>query len=177
MNNSVIGIDFTLRTALRLPSIWRDSTRLNSSWSRLQPPTITNPLSIMMNSSLKEDLGYHLHQAVQRVKCELSKSDVSTFRFSDWSIDLAATLRRPAFEGWISDELERIRNCVDSLLANSGVRPREIDRVFLAGGTSFVPAVKKIFEKRFGAERIRTGNEFTSVARGLSLKALEISLL
>jgi hypothetical chaperone protein len=45
--------------------------------------------------------------------------------------------------------------------------------VFLTGGSSFVPAVKKIFEARFGEKRIRGGNEFTSVARGLALKAMD----
>jgi hypothetical chaperone protein len=45
--------------------------------------------------------------------------------------------------------------------------------IFLTGGSSFVPAVRRIFETRFGAARIRAGNEFTSVARGLALKALD----
>ena len=43
--------------------------------------------------------------------------------------------------------------------------------VFLTGGSSFVPAVRRIFESRFGDAKIRTGNEFTSVARGLALEA------
>jgi hypothetical chaperone protein len=43
--------------------------------------------------------------------------------------------------------------------------------VFLTGGTSFVPAVRKIFTNRFGAKKVVTGNEFTSVARGLALSA------
>ena len=59
------------------------------------------------------------------------------------------------------------------LLAASGVAAGEIDRVFLTGGTSFVPAVRRIFETRFTKARVRTGNEFTSVARGLALRALE----
>jgi hypothetical chaperone protein len=64
---------------------------------------------------------------------------------------------------------------VDSLLNASAVKPKNVDMVFLTGGSSFVPAVKRIFEARFGAKRIRAGNEFTSVARGLALKALELS--
>ena len=58
-------------------------------------------------------------------------------------------------------------------LAGSGVRPGEVDRVFLTGGSSFVPAVRRIFATRFGEDRIQTGNEFTSVAHGLSLRARE----
>jgi len=48
-----------------------------------------------------------------------------------------------------------------------------VDRVFLTGGSSFVPAVRRIFETRFGAEKIRGGDEFTSVASGLALRSLE----
>ena len=62
---------------------------------------------------------------------------------------------------------------LDELLAKTGVEPSRVDRVFLTGGTSLVPAVRRIFEQRFGEDRIRTGNEFISVARGLALRAEE----
>jgi hypothetical chaperone protein len=74
---------------------------------------------------------------------------------------------------WISEELGQISGCIDSLISSAGVLPKDVDMVFLTGGTSFVPAVRKIFEARFGEERIRGGNEFTSVASGLALKAMD----
>ena len=123
---------------------------------------------------IKEDLGFHLHRAVQKVKSDLSNSAQATFQFADGFVDLAATVERASFEDWISDELEQIAGCVDSLLASSSVLPNDVDMVFLTGGSSFVPAVRRIFETRFGKERIRGGNEFTSVARGLALKAKEL---
>jgi hypothetical chaperone protein len=122
---------------------------------------------------IDEDLGYHLHQAVQRVKFELSKSQVAEFHFRDGSMDLNITVTREAFEGWIREELLAIEQCIDSLLETSGVSRRDVDRVFLTGGSSLVPAVRRIFEVRFGEQRIRTGNEFISVARGLALRAEE----
>jgi hypothetical chaperone protein len=48
-----------------------------------------------------------------------------------------------------------------------------VDRVFLTGGSSFVPAVRRLFASRFGKDKIRGGHEFTSVAHGLALRALE----
>jgi hypothetical chaperone protein len=36
------------------------------------------------------------------------------------------------------------------------------------------PAVRRIFETRFGKKRIQGGNAFTSVARGLALKAMDL---
>ena len=89
-------------------------------------------------------------------------------------MDLNISVTREAFESWIADDLRTIEQCVDSLLETSGVGRRQVDRVFLTGGTSLVPAVRRIFAQRFGEQRIRTGNEFISVARGLALRAEEV---
>ena len=40
--------------------------------------------------------------------------------------------------------------------------------MFLTGGTSFVPAVRRIFERRFGSNIVEAGNEFVSIANGLA---------
>src|SRR5580700_7516166 len=122
---------------------------------------------------IKEDLGYDLHRAVQKVKCDLSENTEAQFRFSDGFIEIESTVERTDFEEWIADELGQIETCIDSLIARSGAGAEDVDMVFLTGGSSFVPAVRRIFETRFGAARIRTGNEFTSVARGLAVKAAD----
>jgi hypothetical chaperone protein len=119
---------------------------------------------------IKEDLGYQLHQSVQAVKYDLSNNLAATFRFYDGAVDLSARVERSSFEVWISEELTQIESCLDSLLRASGVHPRSVDAVFLTGGSSFVPAVRRIFERRFGEQRIKTGNQFTSVAWGLALR-------
>ncbi len=121
---------------------------------------------------VREDLGYPLHRAVQQTKCALSAHASAPFRFSEAGVDLDATVERADFDRWIADELGTISQCVDSLLASAGAQAADVDRVFLTGGTSFVPAVRRIFSSRFGDDRIRAGNEFTSVARGLALAAL-----
>lgn len=125
---------------------------------------------------IEGDLGYQLHQAVQQVKFELSQRERAEFRFRDGgaqggTIDLRIPVTRAEFEGWIAEDLAAIEHSVDALLKSSGVQAREVDRVFLTGGSSFVPAVRRIFGSRFGEEKIRGGNEFTSVAQGLAVRA------
>jgi len=124
---------------------------------------------------IEEDLGYQLHQAVQRLKMDLSRQETAQFRFPELdptgSRGLTTPVERADFEGWIAPELEAIEGCVDGLLTSTGTAPEKVDRVFLTGGTSFVPAVRRIFETRFGAAKVVTGNEFTSVARGLALRS------
>jgi hypothetical chaperone protein len=119
---------------------------------------------------IKEDLGYQLHQSVQAAKYDLSNNPTATFRFQDGAVDLTTKVKRSSFEAWIAEELNQIEACLDSLLRTSGVEPRNVDAVFLTGGSSFVPAVRRIFAARFGEQRIRTGNQFTSVAWGLALR-------
>ena len=45
--------------------------------------------------------------------------------------------------------------------------------MFLTGGSSLIPAVRRIFEERFAAHKIESGNELTSIAHGLALIGLE----
>ena len=124
---------------------------------------------------IEEDLGYQLHQAVQRLKIDLSRQERAEFRFPELdptgSRGMRTGVSRAAFEGWIGAELESIETCVDELLASTGTSASRVDRVFLTGGTSFVPAVRRIFETRFTTAKVVTGNEFTSVARGLALRS------
>ena len=53
--------------------------------------------------------------------------------------------------------------------AGAAAAPADIDRVFLTGGSSLIPAIRAMFDRRFGAERIATGGELTSIAHGLAL--------
>src|SRR6201999_4447755 len=87
---------------------------------------------------IDEDLGYHLHQAVQQVKFKLSHAEEAEFHFRDGSMDIRIAVTREAFEGWIAEELQTIEQCVDSLLETSGISRSQVDRVFLTGGSSLV---------------------------------------
>ena len=58
---------------------------------------------------------------------------------------------------------------MEAALEQAGLAAGEIDKVFLTGGTSFVPAVRARFAARFGEERLETGDQLLSIAYGLAL--------
>lgn len=122
---------------------------------------------------VEEDLGYHLFRAVERTKCGLSAAEMSPFIFREALVDIHEQVQRAAFENWIAPHVHAITQCVDRLLTHCGVQAGDVDSVFLTGGSSFVPAVRRIFAERFGEERLRGGDELTTVAKGLALRALE----
>ena len=79
------------------------------------------------------------------------------------------SIRRAEFEAWIRPDVERIAETVDEALTNAGITAAGIDQVFLTGGSSFIPAIQRIFVDRFGADRIASGDQFESIAYGLAL--------
>lgn len=82
-------------------------------------------------------------------------------------------MSRADFESWIAGDLAELDRAVEAALKDAGVAEEAIDRVFLTGGTSFIPAVRRLFDARFGAQKIETGDQLVSIAYGLALIAQE----
>jgi hypothetical chaperone protein len=120
---------------------------------------------------LDADAGYAMYRAVSAAKLQLSHAQEAVFSLHAAGVDIERTIMREDFEKWIAPELAEIDACVDRALRQAALDERAIDRVFLTGGTSFVPAVRKQFEQRFGRARIETGDQLVSIAYGLALIA------
>jgi hypothetical chaperone protein len=125
---------------------------------------------------LDENYGYMLYRAVSNLKEALSSQDAAEFRFEAGTISIGREVARAEFEGWIAPELGLIENAVDEALADAGLSAEQIDRVFLTGGSSLVPAVRDIFHRRFDASKIESGSELESIASGLALMGRERDL-
>ena len=126
--------------------------------------------------TLDENYGYLLYRSVSRLKEALSRDTSAQFRFEAGSIEIVRDVKRTEFEGWIAPELGLIETAVDEALAEAGLQPGQIDRIFLTGGSSLVPAVRAIFHRRFDPARIESGSELESIASGLALMGRERDL-
>ncbi len=122
---------------------------------------------------IEDEQGYRLYDSVTALKARLSAVEAATFEFRHADLAISRHVERAEFERWIAPELARLDEAVGRALADAGLAEAEVDRVFLTGGTSFVPAVRRLFERRFGAERLSIGGEFVSVAEGLALIGME----
>ena len=118
---------------------------------------------------IDHDEGYPLYQAVSATKMALSASEEAPFDFAPLGRGGRRSIKRSDFEGWIAEDLARIEGALDDVLEKTETKPSEIDKVFLTGGTSFVPAVRRIFTERFERDRIESGGELLSIAHGLAL--------
>ena len=132
--------------------------------SAVDPQAIGRMIDVIEN-----ELGYRLYEAVGTLKRALSSEPAAQFRFTGAGMDISADVTRAQFEAWIADDIARIGVTVDLALKKAGTGAEAIDRVFLTGGSSLIPAIRDMFVARFGEERIATGGELTSIAHGLAL--------
>lgn len=112
-----------------------------------------------------ENLGFQLFRAIEACKVQLSKGKSGKVVFDEARIQLDVTVTRDEFEGFCAPLLESLASCVDDVMARAGAN--RVDAVFLTGGTSYIPSVRRVLEERFGKERIHTADAFASVCEGL----------
>lgn len=118
---------------------------------------------------IRNEEGFTLFQAVSRVKQTLTSQATAKLSFKAGPIEIDRMIARTEFEQWIADDLSRIEATADEAVRIAGVNPAKLTRVFMTGGTALVPAVRELFAKKFGADKLVGGDEFSSVAQGLAL--------
>ncbi|TVV71084.1 Hsp70 family protein [Sphingomonas solaris] len=132
--------------------------------------TALDPAAIgRMIAVIEQEQGYALYDAVGRLKRDLSSAETAHFVFNGGGVAIEAAVTRAAFEGWIAPDIARIEAAIDRALTTAGVGLDAIDRVFLTGGSSLMPRIRRLFTDRVGEARIATGGELTSIAHGLAL--------
>ncbi|MBI5063136.1 MAG: Hsp70 family protein, partial [Desulfatitalea sp.] len=124
-----------------------------------------------LENLIQRNYGYLLFQSIEKAKCELSNSYATKITFGEYGMAIDEAIDQKEFDGFIEEKVNRIQATIDTLLRDANLRNSDIDLVFLTGGSSYVPKIKKIFEDRFAGDKIRQSDAFTSVANGLGIYA------
>lgn len=122
-----------------------------------------------LENLINQNYGYLLFQSIEKAKCELSDVNETKINFQNYGITINEHITKHEFEDYIEDKVEQIKNTINSILVDSRLKSSDIDYVFLTGGSSYVPIIKKIFEDLFGNEIVKQSDAFTSVANGLGI--------
>lgn len=118
---------------------------------------------------IEYNLGYKMFKEIEKTKIELSSKEISSFSFHQEGIDFDHTISFDDFENTIiKADLDKIDKYLSDFLIRLGIHNSQIDSVFMTGGTSLVKALNHRFVQRFGAEKIKSGDNFNSVAMGLA---------
>lgn len=135
-------------------------------WDSAEPEKIERLMRV-----LEERKGHELLAKVEAAKIELSDAQNVRLDLADSVADISMTIGRADLESAVSESLERIHTRIDSVLGMAGLTPSSISAVFLTGGATRMPSVRKAIVAALPAARLVAGDTFGSVATGLALDA------
>jgi len=120
---------------------------------------------------IQNNYGYPVRRIVEAAKKRLSFETEAIIDIHHGPIAISERVTRDEFNAIIEETLEEMMACVEEAERAAQLRPGQIDLVLTTGGTSLIPAVRRILEERYGADRIRQRDTFSSVAMGLAIVA------
>ncbi|MBI3734868.1 MAG: Hsp70 family protein [Chloroflexi bacterium] len=119
----------------------------------------------------QKNYGWELFNEIERAKIELSGALNTEIRFEREAIHIREPLSRRSFERIISAQLGAIEAAMERTLEEAAVLPYQVDVVLRTGGSSLIPAIQAMLERKFGAQKVKKQEVFTSIVSGLALAA------
>lgn len=151
-----------LMPQLRVPAILDDLKRIKVFAD--DKKAIENLISL-----IEDNHGYMLFQSIEKAKVELSSTTRSNIVYEYFDLQIKESIERAEFNGSITDEVEKIISCVESVVTDANIGIDGIDEVLLTGGSSYIPFIQRYFREKFGKEKVVHMDAFTSVAHGLGI--------
>lgn len=115
----------------------------------------------------------HLLEAIRQTKEELSRS--WSLEQPDFEVSCSEallenerlTLSRPELVSTLKSFFDRLEALCARVIREAQLEEDDIDRVYLVGGSSFLPPIKSLLTRMFGADRVVTDHgRLTSISRG-----------
>lgn len=123
---------------------------------------------------IREGLYFSFSQKIIESKAQLSFDETTFIDMNLFQDPFTQEITREAFNKVITPDIEKIKMTLDETIKMANISYDEIDRVFLTGGSTLVPAVKNLYREVFGEEKLVHTDVFSSVGYGLALYAGEV---
>jgi len=123
---------------------------------------------------IKEGLYFSFSEKIIDAKVDLSFKSVTNIKMNMFDNPFEERLNREAFDAIIEHHTQKIKKTLDETMAMANIGYDQIDRVFLTGGSTLVPAVKNIYKTIFPEEKLVHTDVLSSVGYGLAIYAGEV---
>ena len=117
-----------------------------------------------------------LKEAAEKAKIDLSGVMQTNINLPFITMDasgpkhLDITITRAKFNELIADLIDKTRTCVQKAMQDAGLKPAQIDKVILVGGSSRIPAVQEMVKNITGKEPFKGINPDECVAIGAAIQ-------
>lgn len=123
----------------------------------------------MLEALVSSNYGQRMFDIVEQAKRQLSEKRGAAITLEGPGFKVLEFVTRTEFERIIRQEIMAIEQHVDETLRTSGLRAEQIDAVIRTGGSSQIPVFAEMLERKFGAEKVRQIDTFSSVTAGLGV--------
>ena len=120
---------------------------------------------------VRGNYGWPLFREIERAKIGLSRRERDQVAFFEEAIAIHEPITRKEFDALLGQRVRQAERCLDAALRDAGITPAQIDAVLRTGGSSGIPRFQRMLAEKFGEEKLRFQDAFTSVATGLALSA------
>ncbi|QNK63539.1 Hsp70 family protein [Pedobacter sp. PAMC26386] len=117
---------------------------------------------------IENNLGYSVFRSIEKTKITLSDQQVSQFTYSNMEIEINEEVSKEQYAAVIEKDIKKISVYLDEFILKNNIKADEIDSLFLTGGSSLVGGVQNLFKTKFPHISVNSGDNFTSVAKGLA---------
>ncbi len=135
-------------------------------YSAAQPALVHRLMRVV-----REQTGHQLAGDVEAAKIALSDSERTLIDLPYVDATLRIALDRPSFEQATAGETRKIADSIGECLLQAGVKANAITTIFITGGTSAIPSVRKACIQKVPNAVLVEGSRFGSVGLGLSIHA------
>jgi hypothetical chaperone protein len=155
---------------------WQNLYKLNNeetiNWLLAAESSSTDPDGLRaLRCLIQRNYGYPVAREVEAAKKRLSFEETTEIRLHKESIQIEEQLEREEFSHIIEHNLDKMMGAVREAESLAGVKPIELDFILTTGGTSLIPVIRQMLQDRYGPERLKERETFTSVATGLAIIA------
>ncbi len=160
--------------------------KATSGNTRLGGDDFDNKIVDWMVSEMKRDQGLdltgdrlamqRLREAAEKAKIELSNVLTTSINLPFISADqhgakhLDLSLTRAKFDEMTSDLVEKTKQPLTAAMNDANLKPADIDKVLLVGGSTRIPAVQDMVREFFGKEPFKGINPDECVAMGAAIQ-------
>ncbi len=120
-------------------------------------------------SLVSSNYGQQMFDIVERAKRELSDKRGAPIHLEGPGFKVIEFVTRGEFERIIQQEILAIDRHIEETVAASGLEAAAIDAVIRTGGSSQIPVFDQMLRRKFGDEKVRVIDTFSSVTAGLGV--------
>lgn len=124
-------------------------------------------------SVLEKEKGHDLLFRIEQAKINLSLKKETSIDLNDIEKNLSVSVSSQNFEDLLKYFVDSLKKTIKDILIQAQISSEKIQTIFLTGGTTKIPFIKKSLCLDFPNARIIDTNIFHSVGMGLTLKAME----